>query len=481
MPKKGPSVEENSNQRAAGLPSFGPDRQNFKELLVSTDPLEIIHSKIEEECRRNRPEPIGKRTPCLPDISVGDLLTIEENLSTFKQKFLEEKHSKSAKVGEIMPTQSIPNYVNNLSQTFGQVKTPSESLYTTIMPLKSDEQVNREYAEFHRGYIVSHNHFFPSEQINRGYIKPFERYETFGIKQGCEPNGFTMKKCMAQSDEHLTVVNKAWMDYAQRTRAPLGKKYGKYLDKVPDITFGVCIRGNCLKKMQLQKDDSLVNAISYLLELRHSLQKRNDFYMIDLISKLEKIDKENIGHMPLLLILETMFKLHIRLNVAKIRRALSHFRMIIDEGCATENVNYHDFCRLLSVQETLPPVGNIGVAPKIMYNKETTYRLFTSDLLKKPVEGPTYKKPSQNLDDVQLSEILFPSFSIQIGLGNSDFNCPRDKAQMERIFGNIISTEEFETIWECLMAEQKEAKGQDGLASVSQFRAKMEKKTPPAN
>ncbi|KAH8239403.1 hypothetical protein KR032_003842 [Drosophila birchii] len=486
MPYKGRYIDRNSNLRAAGLPSCGPETHPLKDLLVSTNPLEIIHNQIEEKCRRSRPEPVGKRTPCLPSISVVDLMTTEETLTKkFETKLLGEKHSKSAKVGEIMPTNSKPSQVTNWSQTFGLLKTPSESLYSTIMPLKSDEQVNREYAEFHRDHIVSHNHYFPAEQINRGYTKPFERYKVFGLKQGADLNGTSMKKCMAQGDEHLTVVNKTWMDFMKRTKAPLGKKYEKYLDNVPDIFFGTCLREKCLKKIPLKKDDTLVKAISYLNELRHSLGKRNDFYMIDLITRLEKIDQEKTGHMPLSLILDTMHKLHIRLDASKIRTALSHFRLITDEGCSTERVNYHNFCRLLSVQENLPKVKhirneaeNVDQCPRM----ETTYRLFTSDRLKKPVEGRVYTGPRQLPENVQLSDLISPSFFTQIGLGSRDFSSMRDKAQMERIFENIVSKEDFENIWQSVMEEQKEAKDhKDGMASVNQFRVKIVEETPPAS
>ncbi|KAH8296455.1 hypothetical protein KR054_006444 [Drosophila jambulina] len=487
MALKRANVESNVTQRAAGLPSFSSERPIFKELLISAHPLEVIHSHVEEQCRRHRSAKTrtGKRRPCLPDNNVGYLFTTESHLTTFNKQFLVDKHKrkhlKSAKVGEIMPAHSKPSHVTNWSRTFGRASTPSDSLYTTIMPIKTDDQVNREYAEFHRGHIVSHNHHFPAEQIDRGYTKPFERCDTFGIHQGGELNGSTMKKCLAQSDERLTVVNKTWMDYAQRTQAPLGEKYEKYLYEVPDIIFGTCLREKCGMKTLPVQDDTLANSLSYLTELRHTLQKRNDFYMIDLISRLEKIDRGNTRHMQLSLILETIKKLHIRVHPSRIRRMLSNFRLIIDEGCATERVNYDHFCRLLSIQEKLPDVGQIGILPEEnMYNKETTYRRFTSDLLKKPAEGPVYTRthqsPAQKDDaDVRLRELITPKYPIRIGLGPSDFNCPRDKAQMERIFERVLAKEDFEATWQRVMADQKEPQEQDGYASVNQFRAKMKK------
>ncbi|KAH8322811.1 hypothetical protein KR059_006408 [Drosophila kikkawai] len=467
MANKGLYIERNGNQRAAGLPSL-PGEPNFRELLFTADPLDIIRNHMQEQCWRKKPEPIGKRTPCFTDTTIQDILTTETHFTT-----------KSAEIGEIMATHSKPSHVTNWSQTFGRVLPPSESLYSTIMPRKTDEQVHREYAEYHRGRIVSHNHYFPAEKINRGYTKPFNPNETFGKLQGGEPSGSVMKKCLEPSDEHLTVVNKPWMEFVQRTRAPLGRKYEKYLDQVPDLNFGTCKHDKCTTKMLLENinpcelDDTLDKALSYLNELRDSLHKRNDFDMTDLLARLERIDKENTGYMPLPLILQTMYKLNIRVHEAKIRTTLAHFRMIIDEGCATERVNYDQFCRLLSIQIKLPDVEQTRIVPDNMYHMETTYRLFTSDRLKKPVQDRPYRRNAI----FKLSDIITPNCVIEMGLTPSDFNYRRDKAEMERIFEIIMSKEDFEAIWERLMVEQKESPKQDGRVSVNQFRKEMEKET----
>jgi len=80
--------------------------------------------------------------------------------------------SKKPALGEVKATQSKPDSVTNLSRTFGRtcVPEPEDSLYCVVLPPKSVEQVNREFAEFHDKHIVSHNHYFPSEQINRRLV-----------------------------------------------------------------------------------------------------------------------------------------------------------------------------------------------------------------------------------------------------------------------------------------------------------------------
>ncbi|XP_017080242.1 EF-hand domain-containing family member B [Drosophila eugracilis] len=487
MANHGHYIERNGTIRAAGLPSFGPDRMTPKDCLIIAHPAEIIRSRIEEKCRRSREKPYGRLQPFIPDSKIDDVLNSEAQktrLAAFKEQFLEDMYSKYTKTAQIRPTHSKPDDVTNLSRTFGRANPPAETLYNTVLPRKSVDQVNREYSDFHRGHIVSHNHYFPSEQINRRYTKPFNRSGIYGIYRGAENSGATMKKCLMQGDEHLTVVTKPWMDYVELTKSPLGKKFEKYLDAVPDMPFGHRPRTDkCSIKMLLkdinpcEEDNTLATALSYLLRLRESLHKRNDFYMMDLIALLERIDKEHTGHMPLSQILETMYKLHIRVDKEKIRTMLSHFRKIIDEGCATERVNYDHFCRLLSVQHPLPDGGSIATVPANMYNKETTYTGLCNDRFKDVPVGivdtwPCWTPYQKDDFKTHVKEIIEPDLPIKIGVRPSDFTCPRKKDELERIFEKIIKNEEFESIWQSLMAEKK---GQDlgEMASVAEFRDKM--------
>ncbi|EDW94147.1 EF-hand domain-containing family member B [Drosophila yakuba] len=491
MANKGHFIERNGNFRAAGLPSFGDEKISSKDLLIIAHPAEDIRHQIELQCRRNRPQPIGKLSPFLQESKIGELLGSEgqkTRVAKFKEEFLEDMYCKSGKTGQIMPAHSKPDDVTNWSRTFGRANPPAETLYSTVMPQKSADQVNREYAEFHQGHIISNNHYFPSEQINRRYKKPFDRLETFGVLQGAEHSGSTMKKCLMQGDDRLTVVSKPWMDFVNKTKGPLGKKYEKYLDKVPDLNFGYRRHTDkCNIRMLLEdiapceEDNSLVMALSYLNRLRESLHKRNDFYMMDLIALLEREDKEHTGHMPLWQILGTMHKLHIRVDEPKIRTMLSHFGKLLDEGCATERVNYDHFCRILSVQQPLPDVGCIGHLPDNMDNKETTYTMLCKDRMKDIPVTPEFNWPNRSphkTDDVNthVKDVVQPELAIKVGLRPSDMTWPRSKDEMERIFDDIVSKDAFEDIWQRLMAKNKDRdqdQNQGELASVAQFRAEM--------
>jgi len=174
MANKGHFIERNGTTRAAGLPSFGPEELTSKDCLIIAHPADEIRSRIEAECKRNRSLPIGKLQPFIPDGSIGDALSSESQktrFTTFKEKFLEDMYCKSGKVAQIVPTHSKPDDVTNWSRTFGHANPPADTLYSTIMPEKSADQVNREYGEFHRGHIVSNNHYFPSEQAHSHSVK----------------------------------------------------------------------------------------------------------------------------------------------------------------------------------------------------------------------------------------------------------------------------------------------------------------------
>jgi len=141
--------------------------------MIISHPEEVAEQLIRAECKRLRLKSAGQlwpESPCLPGISVPDLLSIEKSKSrftVFKEKFSEDMYLKQAKLAEAKPTHSKPDSVTNWSRTFGRETKAKERLYDLVLPPKKAEQVNQEYGEFHDKYVVSHNHYFPSEQINR--------------------------------------------------------------------------------------------------------------------------------------------------------------------------------------------------------------------------------------------------------------------------------------------------------------------------
>ncbi|XP_052843879.1 uncharacterized protein LOC128257095 [Drosophila gunungcola] len=484
MANKGHFVDRNADIPTAGVSTFGLDGEgDVRDCLIINNTEELAENVVRAKCQEDRTTlfslPAGS---VIPTISLSELLTSELQKSrfvSFKEKFYEEMYHKKGNLGQVKPTFSKPDSVTNFSQTFGRPSNPipSESLYSIILPPKSPEQVNREYQEFHDKYIISHNHYFPSEQINRKYSHPFDRNSPCGDFHSLGDFGLKVKRCLEEGGNHLKVIGKSQMDFMNRTEAPLGKKFKKYSCSVPDITFGIPLRSNGDVKTLLHnivpcdKSNRLLDGINYLNRKRHSLRKSLDLH--GLISMLERGDNNKSGQMPLSRILEIIGNFHIRLDSQKIRVALSHFHMIVDEGCATERVNYADFCRLLSIQEPLPKTGNL-IPISDASCLDTTYRLLCSDRHKRATEDPVIRSQQFEEDKTCVKDLVAPDLAILSGLKPSDFSRLRPKMEIERIFRRLVPTEKFEDIWQTLMAEHED---QNNTASVRQFHNEMHNKT----
>jgi len=223
--------------------------------------------------------------------------------------------------------------------------------------------------------------------------------------------------------------------------------------------------------------EKLARAISHLNMLRKLLQERDDFNMNQVISALGNKDNEGNGQLPLTEVIHVMHRLNIPAIAEKIRIAASHFKLFVDEGCCSERVKYVGLCELLSILKPLPMIGSISPMPKVVYNQETAYRQLCADLVKKPSEGRNFNHPRKNLiqkdaDETRVKDVLNPDLSTLCGLWPSDFKVLRSKDEVERIFKDILSKDDFQSIWLSLMDEQKD---QNAMASVAQFRAEMKK------
>ncbi|KAH8379665.1 hypothetical protein KR009_006429, partial [Drosophila setifemur] len=482
--------DRNPDIRVAGIASFRDpfNIPNAKDCIPFLDTAEQAEYLIRAHCRRNKSKPYGKRTPQIPTNSVGDLLSFERSKglrTELQEKYRENMCTKKSTLGEAMKTKSKPDSVTNLSRTFGKViPSPDYGLYQVIMPLKTPEQVNREYGDFHDKHIVSHNHYFPAEQINRKYSKHFNRFNTFGTPAQSDRSGIRVKNCMREGEEHLIIVKKPQKDLEDRTKGPLGKKYIWYPYNIPEnMTFGLAkprvldmrsILENTWPSANTQK---LSDAISHLHMLRDSLQRREDFHMNHVLTALKNQDKENTGHLPLNQILQIMRRMHVPTDSEKIRTACSHYQLIVDEGCCSEGVKYVDLCQLLTIIIPLPQVGSISPVPCAVYNQDTTYRRLCADLHKKPNEGRPLTQPHKSpfdldMENTRMKDIINPDLATLCGVWPSDFNQLRDKEEMERIFASIVSKDEFEAIWQRILNEHND---QNEMASVVQFRAAMKK------
>ncbi|XP_039488340.1 EF-hand domain-containing family member B [Drosophila santomea] len=488
MANIGRYIERNPGMRAAGLAST-VEFKGAKDCLFIVSSEEEAENRIMALCRRSRPKP-AKRTPKLPTNQMGDILNNQNQglFAEFQNRFRENMFVKKPALGQPKEANSKPSYVTNLSHTFGKIADPNsiDSLYSIVLPPKPAEQVNREYAEFHDKHIISHNHYFPAEQINRRYSQPFSRFNTFGLPASVDPSGIKVKRCLEEGEEHLKIVKKPQKDIDDRTKGPLGKKYSWYPYQIPEnMTFGRVLPRDTDVRSLLEytspsvKSENLASAVSHLNMLRKLLQERDDFNMNQVIVALGKKDKEGHRQLPLDEIIKVLHKLSIPADAEKIRNAMSHFRLFVDEGCCSEKVKYEELCDLLTILKSLPLIGSITPMPKVIYTQDTAYRQLCADLMKKPPEGPHFKQPhktpiQQDMDDTRVGDVINPEISTLCGLWPSDFKALRSKDELERIFKDLVTHEGFQTIWLSLMDEQKD---QSEMASVAQFRAQMKKAT----
>lgn len=144
-------MDRNATMRAAGKPTRTEKEASLRDCLVIADPVDFIRDDIKQQCRQSRPPPDGTRTPILPDGSVKELFTVElrkSRITKLKESFFLHQ---SKKVGKTFPTHSKPDEVTNVSRTFGRPSPTWESVYETIMPPKSRDQVNQEHGVFNKG------------------------------------------------------------------------------------------------------------------------------------------------------------------------------------------------------------------------------------------------------------------------------------------------------------------------------------------
>ncbi|KAH8296033.1 hypothetical protein KR054_000840 [Drosophila jambulina] len=480
---KGHVIDRNADIPTAGISTKCITEDALRKCMDIAHPEELAESLVRaDRCGRGYAKASYLREgPFMPSGSVRDILTTElqkTRFASFKERFYEELFFKRADVGKIQPAHTKPDSVTNMSRTFGCPTSvdPNESLYSLIMPQKTPEQVNSEYQEFHEKRIISHNHYFPAEQINRKYTHPFDRINPCGETERLIDSGLMVKSCLTEGENHLKVIGKAQVDFMERTVAPLGKKFKKYLYEVPDITFGITHPSNDDGKMLMYnivsetRTQLLMDAISHLNTIRLQIRKHDDIHLHHLRAIMEQRDPDKTGLLPIARVLDILLSHRIRLDPQKIRTVMSHYQLIVDEGLCSEQVKFRKFCKLLSMNEPMPSMGGVATYADAD-SLETTYRLFCADLLKRPNAATGWREHQVDKDNADkdtggVKELLSPEIELLGGLQASDFTQLRPKEEIEQVFRNIIAKDEFEAKWQSLMDKDQD---QDGLVSVRQF------------
>uniref|UniRef100_A0A1A9WEY7 EF-hand domain-containing protein n=1 Tax=Glossina brevipalpis TaxID=37001 RepID=A0A1A9WEY7_9MUSC len=258
--------------------------------------------------------------PCAPDDSVKGILTPElskTRWTSLREKFMEENSFKKHELGKAVPANSKPKEFTNENRTYGMKTLRSESIYDLIFPKKTVNEVNFEYMNFHDKYVISHNRYFPSEQVNRRYGKNFDKRSTFGAPYNVDISGRMVKKCLQHSTKE-EIIHQAHKKFLNRTRAQVGQRLNRYeLDIDLNTTLGkryvmdACDARDLLEEIDPCVEVGTYTAIAYVNMVRHSLFKRSDFQMQDLKTYFRLYDENNTGYLSMHDILQAMGDLQI--------------------------------------------------------------------------------------------------------------------------------------------------------------------------
>uniref|UniRef100_A0A1B0ABF9 EF-hand domain-containing protein n=1 Tax=Glossina pallidipes TaxID=7398 RepID=A0A1B0ABF9_GLOPL len=467
MAYKGKYTDRNPKTMAAGK-IFEPEG-NVGDFLKMHSIEEEAQNILESKCKEKIYE--CKRKSCIcfpphtPEQSLKELLSPEVKKSrfvTFREKFLERMFFKKPQLATAFPVHSKPDNYTNDSAIYGKKLDRSESLYDVVLPKKTAEDVNRDFIKWHEKYIISHKHYLPSEQINRHYGDSFKKNSVFGLPQKVDESGETMRKILQPCDR-LVVINGVQKKFRDRTHSNIGEiAHRTGLHPNSNVAIGKRTKPDLCNVRDLIEDIKVCNrdikvytAIAHINQLRRHLFRRRQFHMYDLKSLLQKYDEDETGYISFAHVLNAMRILQIRPNESKLRLAVTHYKLLIDAGTPNERVNLEKFWKMLHMQHPLPNVQSAEHIPENLHDKETVYRIMCKDREKSldPLLVPFARKPSDE-DRTRAGDLISPAISITFGLGPSDFEVPRPKEELRRIFKRLL-VDNFDAIWELARAKAK--------------------------
>uniref|UniRef100_A0A1A9W0N5 EF-hand domain-containing protein n=1 Tax=Glossina brevipalpis TaxID=37001 RepID=A0A1A9W0N5_9MUSC len=487
MAYKGKYVDRNPNMLAAG---------KIQESDGAVGDFLKIHSTEEEaenimkfKCKEKMDEIKWKACLCfppyMPQESVHELLSPEMKKSrfvSFREKFLERMFFRKPELATSFPVHSKPDDYTNESTTYGKKMNRSESLYDVVLPKKTAADVNRDYIKWHDKYVLSHKHYLPSEKTNRHYNHNFKKGATFGRAQNVDVTGERMRKLL-QPSKRLVVINGVQKKYLDRTHPNIGEiahRVGLNLDfnntmgkrTTPDL----CTVRDLVEDIKVcNRDLHVYTAIAHVHQLRRYLFHRRHFHMYDLKSLLQKYDEDQTGYVSFQQVLNAMHILQIRPNADQLRIAVSHYKLLIDEGSVNERLNVEQFWKMLHIQHPLPNVESAEPIPENLYHKETVYRIMCKDREKQPdpqLFSPPHKQSDE--DRTRAGDLISPEIPLMFGLAPSDFEVRRPKEELRRIFKRLLA-DNFNAIWE--LARVKQNGDDDCKISVNDLRETMNEQT----
>ncbi|XP_075152357.1 uncharacterized protein LOC142226315 [Haematobia irritans] len=435
-------IERNTNKPFKVTPlkttiAGGPlvPKYNEQHCDLLEEAANILYANCRRNIQRSREQIKGNcNSPYLPEENAKDIISpkiLKSRFVEFSEQFLEDIFFKKPKLGQVLPLKAKPDTLTNENFTYGLKYPKSESAYELMFPHKTAKEVNHEYTNGHEKYIISHNHYFPSEKIKRYYNDQFNPNATFGQLNRVDTSGRTVRECLQQSDQLCSLGKTQPLKYHPNKGNIPQKK------PVTNIT-------NPLKAQEY----SLSESVGHIHKLRRKLFSRSDIDISDLKSLLQKLDKSSTGFIIMDNVFEVLRSLSIKTNQQMMRNALIHFAILRDTGESNERVNINSFCQILNIRHPMPR-SPMEVSPKY-HIEDTTYRLFCSDRDHKPVSNyhclDANEKVSSDHDVIHVVDCISPSIPTQYALHPHDFELLRSKDEMQKIFNRLLGAK-FDEIW----------------------------------
>lgn len=169
MAYKGKYIDRHPDIKAAGK-IFATDERLGDRLNMYSDE-EMASYAVRYKCKEKAPKhELYQASSFIPVGTMQEIVSPDLKRSrfvSFREKLLEGMYFSKHKLGRPLVVHSKPDTLTNENMTYGMPVQRSESVKGLLFPSKTAGQVNRDYIEWHDKYLLSHKHYFPSEQVTR--------------------------------------------------------------------------------------------------------------------------------------------------------------------------------------------------------------------------------------------------------------------------------------------------------------------------
>ncbi|XP_037927294.1 uncharacterized protein LOC119661861 [Teleopsis dalmanni] len=399
-------------------------------------------------------------TMCSPNDNLTEHFSTETRKGRFlkfRERFLEELYSKKGQIGCIKATKAKPDSFNNYSHTYGRKYSVHPSGSHSILDNKTRKEIIRDSKISHPKYLKSHKHYLPAEKIKRGYIKPFDLNNSFGMTS--DYLDMTKVQRILDTEDKVTIITKRQKDELTKKFGVAGIRQNKIETGDHQKVFGLqpIVKAADVKtvfdhKSPEQRNKKLSDAVQYAHHIRLFLARKYHIDISDFKAALIKSDIEQTGYITLKKLQDISTREKLCINIDRLMLALEHFdilKMINNVQC----VNIYGFFNFVTGKIAIPFGKPIEKLETDEYLIDSVYREMCKDLSKKTLSSTDEKhnvSPYKNT----VQHLIHDGLCARHGLTPDDFVKPRSKAEIREIFSTTINTN-FDRLWEKTLIKYK--------------------------